>query len=258
MHYCTLGKWTVRLLFFHFVVVVVVGGEDQTKSPCSLDTIVCHNILILREAWLVHTSDMDWIWRLGESPVLLLKTIQVGISSHHRDCASSCSCYETLDKKIHAPTTPSSISYERVQLKFFTDFSRFYREKKPERKLNFFREWKAKVMEGLLELPKDECQVLSKFIEEDPAAWGIFKLSFKNSNQAILAKKNEVLSRPVWIELHVGSDYVRINRYHLEKPALREGCKNSAGNCAHRLAGLGGGDCFKICLIEKRMRDLIN
>ncbi len=68
-------------------------------------------------------------------------------------------------------------------------------------------------------LPRDVVQYLSKYIEETPEIWEVFKEFFDNSNQAIIQKKIEVLNRPAWIEMSIGGwDEVDVRKIYLIKP----------------------------------------
>lgn len=108
-------------------------------------------------------------------------------------------------------------------------------------------------------LPKDICQYMSKYIEETPEAWEAFKVSFRHSNQAIMVKKREVLSTPVWVELHVGDDWVRVAKFHDTRPEFTDEYLDSAGYRGGYICSWGsGGGPFKVCVVEKTMGDLIN
>ena len=71
-------------------------------------------------------------------------------------------------------------------------------------------------------LPKDIVQYLSKYIDETPKAWKVFKIAFDNSNQAMQQKKVEVLNQDAWIEVCFDLDWdgVSFKKILLEKPTI--------------------------------------
>ena len=70
----------------------------------------------------------------------------------------------------------------------------------------------------LSKLPRDIVQHIGTLIEETPERWNELKIAFENSDQALQSKRNEVLQREVWIEIHENSTEMFLWKIHMNPP----------------------------------------
>lgn len=98
-------------------------------------------------------------------------------------------------------------------------------------------------------LPKDICGLLFEYIQATPNDWDLFREAFDNANVVMQAKRKELLSKSVWIELEVNlkTCAVLANHVYDTKPVIdTKPYLNFGYNYA------------KLVLIEQTMGDFIS
>ena len=109
---------------------------------------------------------------------------------------------------------------------------------------------------SFIEFPKDIKQLLSGYISETPEDWTAFKDLIDKDGSLTAMKREEVLNRPVWIEikLHNSFDYIKIYKIHFTKESM-EVAQEDARSEIMRAVVLTGS--YKTVFIQKQIKDLL-
>jgi len=108
---------------------------------------------------------------------------------------------------------------------------------------------------SLTNIPNDLRGIIGQYIHETPDDWEAFKSIFDQNGEITQVKRDDVLTRPVWIEMRISNlNACSVVKIHtsLEDAELAQQLAHDNHNDI-LLTGT-----YKTVFIQKQMKDLIN